>query len=133
MSTSPVSSVLTLIHLALILPCIVLGAYLLLATKGNAIHKCLGRIYMALMFSTAILTLFIPAQVGQMLWNHFGVLHLLSFLTLYTVPIAIYAARSGDIKRHRRAMWILYVGGILIAGSFAILGEGRFLNGVVFG
>lgn len=130
---SPVSSVLTHIHLAMILPCIVLGAYLLLATKGNTIHKFLGRIYMALMFSTAILTLFIPAQVGPVVWNHFGVLHLLSFLTIYTVPVAIYAARNGDIKRHRRAMWILYVGGILIAGAFAVLGEGRYLNGVVFG
>jgi len=130
---SPVSSVLSHIHLAMILPCTVLGAFLLLTTKGNTIHKFLGRIYMALMFSTAILTLFIPAQVGPVVWNHFGVLHLLSFLTIYTVPVAIYAARNGDIKRHRRAMWILYVGGILIAGAFAVLGEGRYLNGVVFG
>lgn len=133
MSTSPVPSVLTLIHLSMILPCIVLGAYLLLATKGNTIHKYLGRIYMALMLSTAILTLFIPAQVGPRAWNHFGMLHLLSFMTIYAVPVAIYAARKGNLKRHRRAMWILYVGGILIAGAFAVLGEGRFLNAVVFG
>lgn len=128
-----VSSVLTLIHLAMILPCVVIGAYLLLATKGNTFHKYLGRIYMSLMFSTAILTLFIPAQVGPMVWCHFGVLHLLSFLTLYTVPVAIYSAKRGNIKRHRRAMWVLYVGGILIAGAFAVFGEGRYLNGVFFG
>ena len=88
---------------------------------------------MALMFSTAVLTLFIPTQVGPMVWKYFGVLHLLSFLTIYAVPVAIYAARIGDIKRHRRAMWILYVGGFLIAGAFAVLGEGRYLNGVLFG
>ena len=87
---------------------------------------------MALMFSTAILTLFIPAQVGPMVWGHFGVLHLLSFLTIYTVPIAIYSAKSGNIKRHRRAMLVLYVGGIVIAGAFAVLGEGRYLHGVFF-
>lgn len=89
--------------------------------------------YMALMFSTAILTLFIPTQVGPMVWNHFGVLHLLSLMTIYAVPVAIYAAKKGNLKRHRRAMWILYVGGILIAGAFAVLSEGRYLNGVVFG
>ena len=81
---------------------------------------------MSLMFSTAILTLFIPLQIGPM------VLHLLSFLTIYTVPVAIYSAKNGNIKRHRRAMWILYVGGILIAGAFAVLGEGRYLHGIFF-
>jgi len=85
------------------------------------------------MFSTAIITLFIPAQVGLVVLHRFGVLHLLSFLTIYTVPVAIYSAKNGNIKRHRRAMWILYVGGILIAGAFAVLGEGRYLHGIFFG
>ena len=121
-----------LIHLATILPAAVLGTYLLLARKGSPIHRQLGKAYMTLMGFTAVWTLFLPAEFGPRLWNHFGLLHLLSVLTAWTVPTAWRAARRGDIRGHRSAMIQLYLGGILIAGAFAVLGQGRYLNQLLF-
>lgn len=121
------------IHLATILPAAALGTYLLLARKGTPIHRQLGKAYMILMGFTAVWTLFLPAEFGPRLWNHFGLLHLLSVLTAWTVPTAWRAARRGDIRGHRSAMIQLYVGGILIAGAFAVLGQGRYLNQIFFG
>ena len=120
------------LHLFMILPCIVLGTYLIFAKKGSSIHKLAGKIYMLLMAFTGILTLFIPAQLGQRILNHFGVLHLLSLLTIWTVPKAWFAIKRGDIKTHKAAMIKLYIGGIIIAGGFAILAKGRYLHNFFF-
>ncbi len=87
---------------------------------------------MVLMFFTGGLTLFIPAEVGARTLNHFGFLHLLSLLTLWSVPRAWFAIKRGDVKTHKRAMILLYVGGILLAGGFAILAKGRYLNTLLF-
>lgn len=121
------------IHLVTIVPAALIGAYLILSRKGSPAHRRLGKIYMLLMGFTAVWTLFLPAEFGPRLWNHFGMLHLLSVLTAWTVPTAWRAARRGDIKGHRSAMAQLYLGGILIAGTFAILGQGRYLNLLLFG
>jgi uncharacterized membrane protein len=110
----------------------VFGTYLIFAKKGTQFHKIIGKVYMILMGLTGILTLFIPAQVGQRIFNHFGLLHLLSFLTIYSVPRAWFAIKKGDLKTHKSAMIKLYIGGIIIAGSFAILAPGRYLHNLFF-
>lgn len=119
-------------HLATVVPCFFLGTLLLIIKKGTFIHKTLGRLYMVLMMITAIITLFMPAQVGPRILNHFGWIHSFSFLTLYTVPTAYYAIKRHDVKAHRRKMLILYFGAIIIAGGFT-LAPGRFLNHLFFG
>lgn len=81
---------------------------------------------------TGILTLFIPAQVGQRMFNHFGLLHCLNILTIYSVPKAYFAIKRGDVKTHKTAMILLYIGGIIVTGSLAILAPGRFLNTLIF-
>lgn len=120
------------VHLMILLPCIVLGTYLIFAKKGTRFHKQMGKIYMILMGITGVLTLFIPAQVGQRVFNHFGVLHLLSLLTMYSVPKAWFAIKKGDVKTHKQSMIRLYIGGIIIAGSFAIFAPGRYLHSLFF-
>jgi uncharacterized membrane protein len=105
---------------------------LIFAKKGTQFHKTIGKVYMILMGLTGILTLFIPAQVGQRIFNHFGLLHLLSILTIYTVPKAWFAIKRGDVKTHKNSMIRLYVGGIIIAGSFAIFAPGRYLHTLFF-
>jgi uncharacterized membrane protein len=74
-----------------------------------------------------------PSAEPDPLFHHFGWLHLLSALTIWAVPTAWKAARTGDIRGHKSAMIQLYVGGILIAGSWAVLGQGRLLNEWIFG
>lgn len=119
-------------HLITVVPCIFIGAYLLLVKKGTKIHRLLGRVYMVLMLITAVITLFMPAAVGAQLFNHFGWIHLFSFLTLWTVPTAYTAIRRGNIKSHKRKMILLYFGAIVIAGGFTLT-PGRYLHGVFFG
>mgnify|MGYP001796326202 CR=1 FL=1 len=119
-------------HLATVVPCIFLGAYVLLAKKGTRIHRKLGGIYMVLMLVTALITLFMPALVGPQFLNHFGWIHLFSLLTLWTVPTAYTAIKKGNIKAHQRKMLLLYFGAIVIAGGFT-LAPGRFLNELFFG
>ncbi len=119
-------------HLVTVLPCVLIGAVLLVIKKGTGIHKSFGRIYMILMLITAFITLFMPAEVGPQLFNHFGWIHSFSFLTLYTVPTAYTAIKKGKVKKHKRKMILLYFGAIIIAGGFTLV-PGRYLHQVLFG
>ncbi len=119
------------LHLATIVPAFLLGTWLLFRRKGTPLHRTLGKIYMLLMVVTAIMTLFMSAQVGPTLLGHFGFIHLLSFLALFSVITAYFAARQGNIRLHRNAMIGLYIGGMLLAGSFAMM-PGRMLHDWLF-
>ncbi len=92
------------IHLATVVPCFLIGAWLLLRLKGTAVHKRLGRAYVALILFTAMVTLPMPAEVGPRLLDHFGFIHLFSVLVLVSVPAAIYSIRRGNVAAHRSHM-----------------------------
>lgn len=119
-------------HLATVLPAFLLGTFLLLCRKGTPLHRALGRCYLLLMLATGLITLAMPAHVGPQVLGHFGFIHLFSLVTLYCVPAAWLAARRGDVRTHRGNMIGLYVGGLLIAGSFALM-PGRLLHSWLFG
>lgn len=116
-------------HLITVVPCFFIGAYLLVVKKGTKNHKSIGKVYMFLMFTTAIITLFIPAQVGPHFLHHFGWIHLFSFLTLYSVPTAIIAIRKKQVRKHKIKMILLYFGAIIISGGFTFV-PGRYLHNV---
>lgn len=110
--------VLMYLHLATVLPAFVIGTVLLIMKKGINAHKTFGRIYMILMMITACITLFMRAEVGPKILNHFGWIHSFSFLTIYAVPTAYLAIKNGNVKSHKRKMILLYFGAIIIAGGF---------------
>lgn len=118
-------------HLATVLPCVVMGAALFMMKKGTPLHKGTGKVYLVMMITTAIITLFMQAQVGPRLFDHFGWIHSFSVLTLYSGPKAYLAIRRGDIKSHQYSMIGLYVGGIMIAGGFTLV-PGRYLHDLLF-
>jgi len=120
------------IHLATVLPCFVIGTILLIIRKGTKIHIYAGRVYMILMLITATVTLFMPAQVGPRLLDHFGLLHSFSILTIYSVPTAYLAIKAGNVKVHKRKMVLLYFGAIILAGGFTFY-PGRYLHNIFFG
>jgi len=124
--------ILTYIHLSTVLPAFFIGTVLLFMRKGTPLHKLSGKLYMCLMLGTALLTLFMSARVGPQFFGHFGYIHLLSLLVIWTVPRAWFAIQRGDIKVHRNAMISLYVGGLMIAGGFAFF-PGRLLHEWLFG
>ena len=119
------------LHFATVLPCFLIGAWLLLRRKGTTVHKRLGRAYAVLILFTALVTLPMPAAVGPRLLDHFGFIHLFSLLVLFSVPAALYSIRRGNVAAHRGHMVGVYVGGILIAGTFALM-PGRLLHGWLF-
>jgi len=119
-------------HLTTVLPAALLGGALLAARKGTPRHRRFGKVYMALILITAVITLFMPAEVGPRMFGHFGFIHAFSALALWSVPAALFAVQRGDIPAHRRTMRGLYLGGVLIAGGFA-LAPGRLLYGWLFG
>lgn len=125
-------NILMFAHLFTVLPCVILGGVLFSIRQGSFTHKVLGRIYMSLMTITAILTLFMSAEVGPIFLNHFGWIHLFSILTLYSIPTALLAIKRGNIKAHKRKMILLYAGAIVIAGGFTLM-PGRYLHGLLFG
>ena len=119
-------------HLLTVVPCVFIGAYVLMVKKGTPVHRVLGKIYMVLMLVTATITLFMPAMVGPQLLNHFGWIHLFSFLTIWTVPTAYTAIKKGNVRSHQRKMMLLYCGAIIIAGGFTFA-PGRYLHELFFG
>ena len=123
---------LTYVHLASILPAFLIGTYLIVSSKGTPKHRLMGKVYMLLMILTALTTLFMPAQIGSTILNHFGFIHLFSLSVFFTVPGAYIAALNGNIRTHKHNMLGLYAGGILIAGSFALM-PGRFMYSWLYG
>jgi uncharacterized membrane protein len=87
---------------------------------------------MGLMLIAVIISLFISATIGPTLFNHFGVLHILSLFMLYIIPSAYIAAKNGNIKKHRNIMIGLYVGTIVIAIVFSLTPT-ILLNEWIFG
>lgn len=102
-------------HLVTVIPAIPLGAYVILSRKGGARHKLLGKIWLALMFVTAIATLFIRNfNDGQFSW-----IHLFTLLTFIAVPRAIITARQGKIEAHKKHLRNFFIGALVIAGLTA--------------
>jgi len=119
-------------HLATVVPAFGIGTWLMVRRKGTMHHRRLGHAYLMLMLATALVSLFMGATIGPRFFGHFGYIHTFSLLTLVSVPIAYFAARSGQVALHRNTMIGLYVGGLLIAGSFAFM-PGRLLHGWLLG
>jgi uncharacterized membrane protein len=116
------------IHMATIIPAIPLGAYVLFVKKGGPRHRLLGRIWLGLMLTSALATIFIK-NLNQ---GHFSWIHLLTLLTLLMVPRAYLAARRRDFATHRKVVLGLYVSALLIAGLFTFL-PGRTMWQWAFG
>ena len=116
------------IHMATIIPAIPLGAYVLFVKKGGPRHRLLGRVWLGLMLTSALATVFIK-NINQ---GHFSWIHLLTLLTLLMVPRAYLAARRRDFATHRKVVLGLYVSALLIAGLFTFL-PGRTMWQWAFG
>lgn len=115
------------IHLALALLALGLGTTVIFLKKGTPKHKTIGMIWSAVMYGTALSSF----AVTSLLPGHFSPIHILSLVTLATLPLAILARRRGDIKGHARIMLANYAG-LVIAGMFTLI-PGRLLGQVVFG
>ncbi len=97
--------------------------------RGNRLHRMLGWTWISLMGCVALSSFWI--QEIRLLGG-FSPIHLLSLITLFSIAIALRAARSKQISRHRRVMTWLTYGSFMTAGLFTLL-PGRLMNAVLLG
>ncbi len=116
-------------HALAALTALVLGTVQLAAPKGTLNHKVTGYIWVAAMFWVAVSSFAIHTI---RLFGPWSPIHLLSVLTLVSLPAGIYAARRGKIATHKRAMRSLFFFALIAAGLFTLL-PGRIMHDVVFG
>lgn len=101
------------------------GLTVLVMRKGTARHRLVGWVFVVAMAVTALSSAFITSN------GHFSAIHLLSILTIVSLPRAIILRRRGDIAGHRATMLWLFAG-LVAAGAFTLM-PGRLMNKVAFG
>jgi uncharacterized membrane protein len=118
------------IHAAAAVSALLLGGWVLFRRKkGDAPHRAMGKVWVALMALVALSSFFIweIRLVGL-----FSPIHLLSIFTLVMLYRGVTYARRHNIKAHMRTMQITYVAALIITGLFTFM-PGRIMNKVVFG
>ena len=117
------------LHAIMAMIAIILGGIQLSMKKGGAIHKLLGRIWVALMLIVAITSFFIHEI---RLWGAYSPIHLLSLWTIFILGVGIYYARVGNIKRHKQVMITLYFFALILTGFFTLM-PGRVMHQILIG
>lgn len=114
-------------HLLTVLPALLIGAVVMVQRKGTTAHIVLGRAYMLLMLTTAILSFWVRGLNGESL----SPIHALSAWSIASVIAGWWAIRTGRRRLHRNFMIGLYAG-VVIAGAFTLL-PGRALGRLLWG
>lgn len=121
------------LHVFTVVPAFFLGTWLIFfSRKGARRHRAVGYVYLTLMTITAITALWIHEIPAIDIVYGFGPIHIFSIVTLSGVVGALRGAWTHNIKMHRSSMLGVYIGGLLIAGTFAFL-PGRIMHALVFG
>ena len=117
------------IHAFLAIFALIVGAAQFALPKGTTLHRATGYIWVLAMFIVAVSSFFI----NETRWiGPFGPIHLLSGLVLWSLWQGVGFARSHAIAEHRKAMNLLYIYSLILAGGFTFL-PGRIMHEVVFG
>ena len=120
------------IHVATVVPAFFIGTWLIVfSRKGARLHRAFGYFYLALMAMTSVAALFVH-QINPQGILGLSPIHVFVPLTLAGIIEALYAACTHQIRRHRIAMLMTYVGALLIAGAFAFM-PGRIMHSVLVG
>ncbi len=106
-----------------------LGVVQLVAPKGKLPHRTVGWIWVALMAVVAGSSFLIHTICT---FGPFSVIHGLSIITLIALPMAVAYARRHRVARHKRAMKLLFLSALVVAGVFTFW-PGRIMHDVVFG
>lgn len=106
-----------------------LGVVQFAAPKGTLPHRAFGWTWVGLMLIVAISAFFIHEI---RLWDRWSPIHLLAIFTLVMLPIAVGHARRHAVRKHRFHMIGLFLGALVLAGSFTLL-PGRIMRAVLFG
>jgi uncharacterized membrane protein len=109
----------------------VLGVVQLVAPKGTLPHRALGWIWVLLLGTTAISSLWIHGN-DYRLWRSWSPIHLLSIFAPIMMVLAVVRARQHRVTAHAIAMISIFTGALVIAGLFTLV-PGRIMHAVAFG
>ena len=115
------------IHVIGALSAFLIGLVLFLAPKGFRLHKTLGWAWVAAMIVTAVSSFFLTGIIQ----DSFSPIHALSAWVMIGLPFGIAAIKRGNVRKHRKAMTDMYMGGMVIAGMFSFL-PGRTMWAIFF-
>ena len=105
------------LHVATVVPACALGVWLLVfSRKGLRWHRMLGALFLTLMVTTALLTLFIHRRMPGSPVLGMSTTHLFVPFVLFATWRAIDGARKGQIKQHQRWVMGLFFGALVING-----------------
>jgi uncharacterized membrane protein len=126
---------------------VALGAVQFAAPKGVLPHRTLGWSWVALV-AVMLVAAFFNHETS--IWDPFGPgvcckdgscgpraascasIHLISIYFLLALPFAVLHARRHDVLNHRRAMFALYLG-VLVIGTALTFVPHRIMHTVLFG
>ena len=116
------------LHAVAAMAAIILGGVQFYMKKGGILHKLIGRTWIGLMIVVSVSSFFIHKIE---LWGAYSPIHLLSVWTIFSLGLAIYYVRVGNIKRHKQVMIALYGFALLLTGLFTLM-PGRVMHQIVF-
>ena len=116
------------LHAVAAMAAIILGGVQFYMKKGGILHKLIGRTWIGLMVVVSVSSFFIHKIE---LWGAYSPIHLLSAWTIFSLGLAIYYVRVGNIKRHKQVMIALYGFALLLTGLFTLM-PGRVMHQIVF-
>lgn len=117
------------IHAGFAVLALIIGAVQLSRTKGDWLHRMMGRTWVAFMAVVALSSFFIWTI---RVWWMFSPIHLVSIFTLAMLWLGFRAARRRDIPRHRRIMELTYFLALVVTGLLTFV-PGRIMYEVAFG
>ena len=117
------------LHAVAAMAAIILGGVQFYMKKGGILHKLIGRTWIGLMVVVSVSSFFIHKIE---LWGAYSPIHLLSVWTIFSLGLAIYYVRVGNIKRHKQVIIALYGLALLLTGLFTLM-PGRVMHQIVFG
>lgn len=105
------------VHVATVIAALVCGGWLIFVSrKGSSAHRTVGKAFLGLMVTTALISLFIHRRAPHSPFFGLSYIHLLAAFVLFAVWRALDGARKGNIRQHREWTRGLYFGSLVITG-----------------
>ena len=115
------------VHLAAVVPAMLIGVVQLVRPKGSRPHKLLGWVWVVAMIVAAVSSFWIMEIRKGAGWS---AIHLLSVWTLISLSLAIWHIRRGNVRAHKGFMLGTLLG-LAGAGVGAVM-PGRFLGALLY-
>lgn len=116
------------IHVLSVATAFVAGLTIFLLPKGTGFHRTLGWTFVVAMIGAAATSIMMIADFK----TGINFLHIFTVVTVVSLTLGLRAIRQGNVQGHAYNMIGLYIGGLLVAGTFSFI-PGRLMWRMLFG